>query len=244
MPRKARKAPGGVIFHCINRSVGRERLFRNPQDYAGFEDVMAHALEAVPIRLLAYCLMPDHWHLILWPKQNGQLGKFMHRLTMTHTRRHQEHYRQIGHGPLYRGRFKSFPVQDDRHLIVVARYAERNPLRRGLVERAEQWPWSSLWQRTHPGEPKPGGSGGRRVIERCGLTLSPWPVKRPAHYVQWVNKPQPLAEEQAVQLSVTKGRPFGDAVWQARTTKRLGLESAFRPTGRPRKARPDARSEE
>ena len=101
MPRKARKAPGGIVFHCINRGVGRNRLFHKPQDYAAFEPVLAYALEAVPVRLLAYCLMPNHWHLLLWPEEKGQLGKFMHRLTMTHTRRYQEHYREVGYGHLY-----------------------------------------------------------------------------------------------------------------------------------------------
>ena len=89
MPRKARKAPGGIVFHCINRGVGRNRLFHKPQDYAAFERVMACALEAVPVRLLAYCLMPNHWHLLLWPEEKGQLGQFMHGLTMTRTRRYQ-----------------------------------------------------------------------------------------------------------------------------------------------------------
>jgi putative transposase len=92
MPRTARKAPGGIVFHCINRGVGRSRLFHEPQDYAAFERVMAHALEAVPVRLLGYCLMPNRWHLLLWPVEKGQLGQFMHRLTMTHARRYQEHY--------------------------------------------------------------------------------------------------------------------------------------------------------
>lgn len=224
-----------MIFHCMNRAAGRTRLFRKPQDYAAFELVLAHALEAVPIRLLAYCIMPDHWHLLLWPTQNGQLAKFMHRLTMTHTRRCQEQRRTVGSGHLYQGRFKSFPVQEDRHLEIVARYVERNAIRAGLVERAEQWPWGTLWRRTHPGEAKPSGVNVDSVIERCKLPLSPWPVKRPADYRRRVNQPQAAAEEQAVRLSMTKGRPFGDAAWQARVTKRLGLESSFRPTGRPRK---------
>ena len=238
MPRTARKAPGGVVFHCINRSVGRRKLFRTPQDYAAFERVMAHALDVVPVRLLAYCLMPNHWHLLLWPKHNGELGKFMHRLTMTHTRRFQEHYREVGHGHLYQGRFKSFPVQEDRHFLVVARYVERNALRAGLADRAEEWQWGSLWRRTNPGKPVPAQDGSGGVVERCKLALSPWPVTMPADYLQWVNEAQTAAEEQAVRLSVVKGRPFGDAAWQSRTTEKLGLESAFRPTGRPPKPRP------
>jgi len=143
-----------------------------------------------------------------------------------------------GTGTFTRGRFKSFPVQEDRHFLTVARYVERNALRAGLAERAEQWLWSSLWRRTNPGERRSAGVDGADAIERCDLPLSPWPVRRPTDYLQWVNDPQTAAEEQAVRLSITRGRPFGDTDWQARTTKRLGLESAYRPSGRPKKPQP------
>ena len=74
MPRKARKAPGGIVFHCINRGVGRNRLFHKPQDYAAFERVMAYALEAVPVRLLAYCLMPNHYGMQCVASRAGRTG--------------------------------------------------------------------------------------------------------------------------------------------------------------------------
>ena len=83
MPRTARKTPGGVIFHAINRGVGRRTIFEKDGDYAAFERVMAHALAAEPVQLLCYCLMPNHWHLLLCPTEDGQLGRSMHRLTMT-----------------------------------------------------------------------------------------------------------------------------------------------------------------
>lgn len=102
MPRAARIAPAGVIFHVINRGVGRRGIFEKDEDYAAFERVMAYALAAEPVALLAYCLMPNHWHLLLRPGEEGQLGRFMQRLTMTHTRRWQEHYHQVGLGDLTR----------------------------------------------------------------------------------------------------------------------------------------------
>ena len=122
-------------------------------------------------------------------------------------------------------------------MLTVARYVERNALRAGLAERAEHWQWGSLWRRTNPGARLSADADGAQAIERCDLPLSPWPVRRPADYLQWVNDPQTAAEEQAVRLSIARGRPFGDADWQARTTKRLGLESAYRPNGRPKKPR-------
>jgi putative transposase len=227
MPRTARKAPGGTIFHVINRGVGRRPLFDDGDDFAAFERVMAHALEAHPLRLLAYCLMPNHWHLLVCPRKEGELGRFMHRLTMTHTRRWQEHYHQVGYGHLYQGRFKSFPVQADGHFLTVARYIERNPLRAKLVDRAEAWQWSSLWRRAHRAAKPP----------LAALPLAEWPVPRPAGWLKWVNAAQTPAELEALRLSIRKGKPFGDEKWQKSVTARLGLESSHRPPGRPKKAR-------
>ena len=186
MPRKARKAPGGIVFHCINRGVGRNRLFHKPQDYAAFERVMAYALEAVPVRLLAYCLMPNHWHLLLWPEEKGQVGKIHAPADDDpHTPIPGALPRSGTRAPLSEpalsevewGRFKSFPVQEDRHFLTVARYVERNALRAGLAQRAEQWPWGSLWRRTNPGARLSADADGAKAIERCGLPLSPWPVR-------------------------------------------------------------------
>jgi putative transposase len=224
MPRTARIAPGGMIFHVLNRGVGRREIFKKDEDYAAFERVMAHALQAVPVRLLAYCIMPNHWHLLLCPPRAGQLAAFMARLTMTHTRRWQEHYHQVGHGHLYQGRFKSFPVQDDVHFLAVARYIERNPLRAQIVQQATDWRWSSLHRRRHPGE-------------GAQIPLAPWPVERPPDWARRIQTPQNEKELAALRTSVDKGRPFGDATWQATTTRKLRLQSSYRDAGRPRKVK-------
>lgn len=125
MPRSARKAPGGVVFHALNRGVGRRTLFHKDQDYAAFERILERALSIVPVRLLAYCLMPNHWHLLLWPRRDGELAAFMQRLTTTHVRRWHRHRHTDGRGHLYQGTYKSFPVQEDAHFLTVARYVER-----------------------------------------------------------------------------------------------------------------------
>ena len=227
MPRTARQAPGGIVFHVLNRGVGRRRIFEKDEDYAAFERVMGHALDAVPVRLLAYCLMPNHWHLLLCPQEDGQLGRFMQRLTMTHTRRWQEHYRQVGVGHLYQGRFKSFPVQEDAHFLVVARYIERNALRASLVAQAQEWRWSSLWRRVGRG-----GDG-----DRVPLPMAVWPVEQPMDWLTWVNEPQSEKELEALRASVAKGRPYGQRQkWQEidDPTPRPPVRS-YRRTGRPKK---------
>jgi len=216
-----------MIFHVINRGNDRGGIFDDDADYAAFMRVLAETLELVPgMRLLSYCLMPNHWHLVLWPRGGGELGRFVQRLTVTHVRRWHEHRRSTGRGHLYQGTYKSFPVQSDRHLVLLCRYVERNALRAGKVERAEQWLWSSLWLGQH--------TGTAPAKEFAGL-LTEWPLQRPGDWAAFVNRAETPAELAALRESVRRGRPWGEPAWQQRTAKRLNLQATFRRRGRPRK---------
>ena len=128
MPRTARVAPGGMVFHVLNRGMARMQLFEKAADYQAFEQVLRDTLEQSPMRICAYAVMPNHWHLLLWPECDGELAAFMQRLTITHVRRWQEHRGYAGLGHVYQGRYKSFPVESDEHFWVVARYVERNAI--------------------------------------------------------------------------------------------------------------------
>ena len=143
MPRRARVALGGLLFHVLNRGVAQMQLFENPADYQAFEQVLRETLDESSMRICAYTVMPNHWHLLLWPECDGELARFMQRLTITHVRRWQQHRGYAGLGHVYQGRYKSFPVESDEHFWVVARYLERNAHRANLVLRAEEWRWSS-----------------------------------------------------------------------------------------------------
>jgi putative transposase len=182
--------------------------------------VLREAKDEVPTRLLAYCLMPNHFHLVLWPRKDGELSDFLHWLTLTHTMRWHAHYHTSGSGPLYQGRFKSFPVQEDDHLFSVCRYVERNALRADLVLRAEGWPWSSL---------------ARRAAGRGLDLLDAWPLPIPPGWLEHVNGVETAGELAALRQSVKRGAPFGVEPWQQETAKRLDLEHTLRPLGRPRK---------
>ncbi len=221
MPRPPRAAEGGLIYHALNRSNARAAIFDDDEDYAAFERVLAQAVSRHDMRLLAYCLMPNHFHLLLWPREDGELSRFMRWLTLTHTQRRHAHRRTAGTGHLYQGRFKSFPVQSDEHFLTVCRYVERNALRAGLVDRAEDWRWGSL--------------GARRAGDGDRPALTRWPIERPRDWTARVNRPFGPEEEEAVRRSIERGQPFGSGPWQAEVAARLGLESAFRPRGRPRK---------
>ena len=144
MPRRLRVATGGLVYHVLNRAVGRGLIFEDDADYEAMERVIERTTKLLPMRIISYCLMPNHWHMVLWPKEDGQLSQFMRLLTVTHTQRWHAHHHTAGTGPLYQGRFKSFPVQEDAHFLIVARYIERNALRANLVALAQEWRWSSL----------------------------------------------------------------------------------------------------
>lgn len=223
MPRTARIQPGNMVFHVINRGIARMPIFDTPDDYNAFERVMAQTAEHIDMRVLAYCLMPNHWHLILRPRETGDLGRYMQRLTVTHVRRWHEHRHSTGGGHVYQGTYKSFPIQTDDHFLAVARYVERNARRANLVDKAQDWQWSSLWRRDHP-----------EVTDEVP-PLAPWPVPCPKHWRRLVNTPQNQKELEAIRASVQRGRPFGTDRWQQRTATQLGLESTFRPRGRPKK---------
>lgn len=225
MPRRARSIQGGLVYHVLNRSNGRLPLFQKEADYAAFERVLEEAHERDPLRILAYCIMPNHWHFVVWPKQGAdrQVSEFFRWLTVTHTQRWHAHHHSSGSGHVYQGRFKSFPIETDEHLFTVLRYVERNPVRANLVKRAEQWRWSSTW-RVHCA-----GAAARAI-------LSDWPIERPRDWLRRVNRAETDGELEALQRAVQRNQPFGNATWRERTAKRLGLESTFRPLGRPRKS--------
>ncbi len=221
MPRVPRIAVGGVVYHVLNRANGRAQIFKRPGDYAAFEKVMAEAQDRVPMRVLAYCLMPNHWHMVLHPDGDGDLSRHLAWLTRTHSLRWHAFQGMHGCGHLYQGRFKSFPVQSDRYFLTVCRYVERNPLRAGLVTRAEDWRWGSLWCRE------------RSTVEATAL-LSEWPVPRPDGWLDFVNQPLNGEELAALRLCARRGRPYGSADWVLHAAARLGLEPTLRPRGRPR----------
>ena len=146
MPRSKRVDEAGAIYHALNRGNRRQTIFHKDGDYEAFLRTLGEGLERYPVELFSFCLMPNHWHLALRPLEDGQMGRMLRWVTATHTLRYHPHYHTSGDGHLYQSRFKSFPIQDDEHFLVVCRYVERNALRAGLVKRAEQWRYGSLWR--------------------------------------------------------------------------------------------------
>ena len=221
MPRPKRADEANGIYHALNRGNARAAIFKKDADFNAFERILAEGLERYPCVILSYQLMPNHWHLVLKPTEDGGMSDFLRWVTLTHTQRYHAHYGSSGQGHVYQGRFKSFPVQDDDHFFVVTRYVERNALRANLVDRAEDWRWGSLfrWLSQPESDPK---------------LLTAWPIARLPNWAKRVNEPISEKEIDAVRWSVKRGSPFGNETWVESTARRLDLESTLRPRGRPR----------
>jgi putative transposase len=222
MPRQARVAVADVVYHVINRANGRLPIFHQDKDYQHFESLLQEAKDLTDMRILSYCIMPNHWHLILYPQTDTVLGEFMSWLTSTHVRQYRTKTETIGYGHLYQDRYKSFPVETNEYCQTLIRYVEQNPLRAKLVSRAEDWQWSSLWRRER-------GSDAQKKL------LAPLPVELSDNYLSSVN--EVLGEEILGELrnSVNKGKPFGKDEWVSRMVDEFDLEHTLRGAGRPKK---------
>jgi putative transposase len=219
MPRTSRAAVGGIVYHVLNRGNGRMGIFREPVDYEAFLKLLVDGKEKADVEVFGFCLMPNHWHLVLRPKTDTDLAAYLSWVTNTHVKRYRVHYRRTS-GHLYQGRYKSFPVEEDAYFLTLLRYVEANPRRAKLVVKAEQWRWSSL-------------GCDRKLAERL---LDPWPLDRPRGWRGIVNQPLSDDDRDRVETSLERGRPLGSDAWTLRMARRLDLQYTLRPRGRPRKS--------
>jgi putative transposase len=219
MARLPRVDVGGEIYHIINRANARLPIFFKEEDYLLFESILEEAKEKYYMRILAYCLMPNHFHLVLHSKKDGDIQKFMQWVTLTHTQRWHIQNGTVGSGHLYQGRYKSFIIEKDKHLLSVIRYVERNPLRAKLVKKAENWKFSSL----------------SKYLSQKTKLLSTWPIDKPENYLSFVNIPLNEKEEYNIRYSVNRGKPYGSDKWSIKKIKQYDLIATTRDKGRPRK---------
>jgi putative transposase len=217
MPRIARGLVDGLIYHIINRGNGKQVIFNKRQDYKAFLELIKVAKARYDIKIFAYCLMPTHFHMLILPVCAGKVSKWMQWLMTSHVRRYHQHYGSSGH--IWQGRFKSFIIQEDTHLLTVLRYIEANPVRAGLVNSAKEWIWSSH----------------REVIgERPRLFVDKVPIELPQNWNRYVDEPLTEKELERLRQSVNRQSPYGIPEWQLQVSEKLGLASTIRPRGRPR----------
>ena len=222
MPRLARVDVGEVVYHVSNRANGRLQIFNGREDYLLFEKLIGDAKALTDMRILGYVIMPNHWHLVLHPKNDGDLCLFMHRLTNAHTRQVHTRTKTIGNGHLYQGRYKSFLIGTDRYLLALLKYVERNPVRAKRVRQCENWQWGSAWRRIH-------GTGEQKKL------LDPSPMPFPNGYKHWINTPEKEDDLTTVRHSLNKGVLHGRKSWVNAMVKKYHLQSTLRSAGRPKK---------
>jgi putative transposase len=221
MPRIKRVDTGDEVYHVINRSNAQVQIFDDATDYKLFETILEEAVEKFDMRLLGYCIMPNHWHLVVYPRSGGDLSKFMGWLTNTHTRRWHTIKNTVGHGHLYQGRYKSFLCQQDSHFLALIRYVERNAKRAKLVKNAEDWKWASVWRRGN-------GNHAQKKI------LSSWPIDVPVDYIKYLNEPQSDEEIESLRKSINKNIPYGSTSWTDKMVGKFKLEQTLKNVGRPK----------
>lgn len=216
MPRRPRTGTGQHVFHVLNRAIQGLVLFQTPSDYRAFLRIFRDAAEREPMRLLAFAIMPNHWHLVVWPTDDRALSAFMKRLSAMHAQYWRRGHESVGRGAVYQGRYKAIAVQDDHHLWQVIRYVERNALRGKLVAAAEDWEWCSAWP-----------AAGR---DRPALT--PWIQPRPVHWLQVLNQPEPPAALERLRAAVRLGVHFGSTSWREQVTRQVSWQEGRRGRSR------------
>ena len=218
MPRISRAIAVGYPHHVTQRGNYRQTVFAEPDDYVQYLDFLAQYAPRCDLEIWAYCLMPNHVHMVCVPRQSDSLSRALHTVHMKYARYFNKKRSSVGH--LWQGRFFSCAL-DERHVYAAVRYVERNPLRGGLVSSPDDYPWSSA--KIHIA-----GERGSVLSGRCFLleTVTDWQ--------QYLGSPD-MEEETAVIKATLTGRPCAEKGFVKEVEGRLGRILTPQPRGRPRK---------
>ena len=192
MARRTRLAPPECAYHVVNRGNDRRVIFRQDVDYTAFVELLEEGLRRSAVRAFGYCLMPNHFHLVLQPEEDHALSAFMQWMQCRYACDFRRRTATVGHGHVFQRRFWSAPLRSDRAFLTVLRYVEANALRAALVKRAEEWPWSSAGNRAD------------------SAFLSSLPVLLPVNWLDVVNAPLPDATLSRIRRTTipARGRPL------------------------------------
>lgn len=200
---------GSGYAHVLNRGNAGMTVFQSAAEYEELITMMDDARKRYGVDLLAFCVMPNHFHLVAHVDEAPALSAFMQQWLTSHVRRYQQRHQTTGH--VWQGRFKSFLIQEDAHLLTVLRYVLMNPVRARLAASAWGWRWSSLW---------------------FDPMISVWPVDPPIGLRAWLGAALDEQQLVGVRESVRRGTPFGGADWREQVVRSHGLEHSVRRVGR------------
>jgi putative transposase len=227
MGRLPRPTENGLVYHALNRGNNRADVFADAEDHEAFLGAIANTQKKYPFRLFGYCLMTNHFHLLLRPGRGQSISRILQSLTIAHTWRYHRRHQTVGH--VWQGRFRSPVIQDDEHLLVVLRYIEANPVRAAMVADPGDYRWSS-YQAHGLGRPDPLLSP-LPEFEALGRT----PAERQARWRRKVKAAQHQDEIDRVRNSIKTGKPLGTPEFVEAKAHTLGLNLNPRRRGRPRK---------
>ena len=188
-----RIVPPDGILHIVNRGNDRKIIFPETADYAAFLVLLREARERFCVALYAYCLMPNHFHLVVRVKDLDAISSYMHFVQREHACDLRRCWRSKGHGHVFQRRYWSKVVEGEGHLLTVMKYVEANPYRAGLIDPSETWEWSSLWD--------------RQTGERDLLHASP--IWLPDEWRMIVTVPLQAVDLEHIRRPVKRGRPAG-----------------------------------
>lgn len=217
MPRAARNVIDGFFYHVLNRGNCKQTIFHKDGDFEAFLELMKKAKELFPVNIMAFCLMPNHYHILVASLVAKNLSSWVHWFTSVHANRYHDHYRTSGH--IWQGRFKSFVIQGDDHFISIFRYAEGNPVRAALVDSAHKWPWSS--HRSSIG------------LQASSL-IDPPPFLLPQGWGEFVNQTMKPKELDNIHKCISHSLPFGDDEWKRKLSEQYGIKCHLKKRGRPK----------
>ncbi len=223
MPRRARVVIADVPHHVTQRGNNRQQVFLSPDDHYRYLQLLRGHADRCGLRILGYCLMTNHVHLIAVPEKGESLAQALGRAHSEYALALNRAAGRSGH--LWQNRFFSCPMGPS-HLLAALRYVELNPVRAGLVTTAVEWPWSSA--RAHV-----------RPIASDGVLCSGWIE----HFGQWnyeewaeiLEAGSPDGECESVRRATMAGEPFGSRDFVAELERRVGKNLRVRERGRPRK---------
>ena len=220
MPRHARVSPDGFVQHVLNRGDHREILFHEPSDFRAFLKAFTDTAQRIAMRVLAYCIMRNHFHFVLWPYAGADLPVFMHRFMSVYISRHLKHLPPPSPGHIFQDRYDNVLVETGPALLRVLRYVEANAFAASLVNRVEEYPWTSA---------------SPEALEDGRPIICDWPIEKPSNWSQLLNLRTAAAELKKIQRCAARGAPYGSPAWTERVIKQFGLEHTVRRPGCPKK---------
>lgn len=228
MPRSGRIVLPDYPHHIIQRGHNRQIVFAGPSDYGTYLDNLSEFKAFYGIQVYAFCLMTNHVHLILQPgSEPRSLGLLMKRLAGRQTR--YVNRLEGRSGSLWESRYKSSPIETDAYLLACCRYVELNPVRAGIVDAPDKYPWSSYRQRIGLGE------RGWLDIDPCFEALGRTDATRRKRYADFVGCNIAEGEWDLIREAVQRGQLTGSARFVDRVEAIIGRRIEHRGPGRPRK---------